>query len=174
MVELVKQNLSENKKIYNKKLMEIRKKIGDKYPIDHVGSTSIPYMYGKNIIDILIGVDNFDDLVKVTNELIEIGYCPGSSIDNPVCRFFANTDEETKSGDIHIHVVIKDTDRYEGFIILRDYLISNPQERREYCKVKKGILKKGINEREDYKKIKAKYVDNLLKRAINWHKNIKK
>lgn len=173
MVKLVKQNLSINKKIYNKKITEIKKKIGNKYIINHVGSTSIPYMYGKNIIDILIGVNTYEDLEKVTKELIGMGYCPGSSINDSKCRFFANTDEETKSGDIHIHVAIKDSDRYREFIILRDYLLNNKVERKNYSNFKKEILKKGNNDREDYKRIKSEYVDELLKRAISWHNNRK-
>ena len=169
MVKLIRQNLSINKKLYNKKVKKIRNKIGNNYKIDHVGSTVLPYMYGKNIIDILIGVDTYDDLVKVTKELIEMGYYPGSSGNDPICRFFANTKEETKSGDIHIHVVIKNTDRYKEFIILKDYLLNNKEERKNYSNFKKKILEQGNEDREDYKKIKSQYVDKLLIRAIYWH-----
>lgn len=165
MVRLVRQNLKENKKLYNKKKKEIINKIGNKYVIDHVGSTSLPYMFGKNIIDILIGVENIDELNKVSNDLISIGYKPGSSKNDPICRFFANTDKETKSGDIHIHVAIKNSDRYKDFIILRDYLLNNKEERKNYSNYKKTLLNNGSKDREDYKQIKSKYVDELLKRA---------
>ena len=138
MVELVRQNKKVNDKLYNGVVKEIRKKIGKTYPINHVGSTALPNMYGKNIIDILIGVEDVDDLNKITQELIDMGYCPGKNISNNVCRFFANTYEETKSGDIHIHVAIKSTERYEGFIILRDYLLENKKERQDYCAESSG------------------------------------
>ena len=170
MVELVRQNKKVNDKLYKNTVREIRNKIGKNYPINHVGSTALPNMYGKNIIDILIGVEDVDDLNKITNELIDMGYCPGKNVSNNVCRFFANTYEETKSGDIHIHVAIKNTERYKGFIILRDYLLENKKERQEYCAMKKKILNLGHNEREDYKKIKADYVTELLNRAMEWSK----
>ncbi len=170
MVELVSQNKKINNKLYNNAVRQIKKKIGNNYPINHVGSTALPNMYGKNIIDILIGVEDVGDLDKVTKELIDIGYCPGKNISNNVCRFFANTDEETKSGDIHIHVAIKSTERYKGFIILRDYLLENKKERQAYCAMKKKILNLGHNEREEYKRIKADYVTELLNRAMEWAK----
>ena len=50
MVDLVKQNFSKNKKLYNQIEKELREKLGKDYPITHVGSTAIPNMYGKNII----------------------------------------------------------------------------------------------------------------------------
>lgn len=170
MVELVRQNKKVNDKLYKNTVKEIRNKIGKDYPINHVGSTALPNMYGKNIIDILIGVEDEDDLNNVTNELIDIGYCPGKNISNNVCRFFANTYEETKSGDIHIHVAIKNTERYKGFIILRDYLLENKKERQAYCTMKKKILNLGHNSREEYKSIKADYVTELLNRAMEWSK----
>ena len=60
MVELVRQNKKVNDKLYKNTVKEIRNKIGKDYPINHVGSTALPNMYGKNIIDILIGVEDED------------------------------------------------------------------------------------------------------------------
>ena len=55
MVELVEQNFDKNKKIYENIEKKLKTKIKIEVPITHVGSTAIPNMYGKNIIDILIG-----------------------------------------------------------------------------------------------------------------------
>ena len=54
MVELVRQNFKTNKKIYNETKHNLRKKLDKSISIEHVGSTAIPNMYGKNIIDIPI------------------------------------------------------------------------------------------------------------------------
>ena len=52
MVELEKQNYLENKKMYKEIESNLKKQLGEFVPIDHVGSTAIPDMCGKNIIDI--------------------------------------------------------------------------------------------------------------------------
>ena len=55
------------------------------------------------------------------------------------------------SGDIHIHLVIMDTERYSEFIILRDYLLHNDEEAKEYSNLKKKIIDEGITDRRVYK-----------------------
>lgn len=165
MVALERQNLKENTKIYNKEVKRIRKVIGGYYPINHVGLTAIPYMIGKNIIDILIGVSNNNEMEDLTIKLKQLGFYPGKKSNGNIYRFFASTEEETKSGDIHIHLVKIDSDRYKDFLILKEYLLKNKNERKAYANLKKEILKSGYNIREDYKTIKSKYVTDLLNRA---------
>ena len=164
MVEIKKQNLKENKKVFNEVSNKIKNIVGDNVFIEHVGSTAIPYMYGKNIIDILIGANDVKEMDKLSKVITSLGFYKGKNFNN-IYRFFANTKEETKSGDIHIHLVIKDSDRFSDFLVLKNYLLNNVEERKNYSNFKKMIVKNGTNERENYKQIKAKYVDELLERA---------
>ena len=165
MVELIRQNKKENEKIYNKILKKLRHGLGKNIPIDHVGSTALPNMYGKNIIDILIGAKDVEELENLTTKIKNLGFFPGKNSSGLIYRFFANREEETKSGDIHIHLVIIDSDRYKDFLTLKNYLLNNKEERKNYSNIKKSILKDGHNFREDYKTIKSEYVNALLKRA---------
>lgn len=55
MIELVRQNFKQNKKIFNNVKKQLPKEFDLGIPIDHVGSTALKNMYGKNIIVILIG-----------------------------------------------------------------------------------------------------------------------
>ena len=164
MVELYRQNYSKNKKIYNRISKELRKEMGNNVIIDHVGSTALPNMYGKNIIDILVGVPNEKDMDKYSDMLKKIGYFEGSH-NSGNYRFFASTQKETKAGDVHIHLVHLNTDRYKDFIILRDYLLINQKEKKAYSDLKKEIIKKGTIIRNDYKNVKSEYVSKLLERA---------
>lgn len=170
MVELKKQNRRENIKIYNNVSKILQDKLGKNVPINHVGSTAIPYMYGKNIVDILIGAQNEIELEKLTESIIELGYFPGKNSKGMTYRFFANKKEETTSGDIHLHLAIIDSNRYKDFLILKKYLLINKIERKNYLELKKKILNDGYSCREDYKSIKSVYVNELLDRA---RKNIK-
>ena len=151
MVELKRQNIKENKKVYKDILIKLREELGNDVTINHVGSTAIPNMYGKNIIDILIGAKNLQNLEDLSDKIKKMGFYPGKN-NSGSYRFFANTEEETKSGDIHIHLSIINSDRYKDFLILKEYLLNNKEEVKNYSNFKKEIIKCESDKREDYKK----------------------
>lgn len=167
MVDLVRQNLKFNKKIYKNIEKQLRKDLSKTISIEHVGSTAIPNMYGKNIIDILIGAKDNEEFKKIKIVLEKNNFI-GSNSKEDIYQFFASTSNETKSGDIHIHLVIKNTQRYLDFIILRDYLLNNKEEVKAYSNFKKSLIKDGIIDRKDYKVKKSLYVISLLERARNF------
>lgn len=171
MVVLEEQNYQDNIKKYNSLVERLKEVLGNNTIIHHVGSTAIPNMIGKNIIDILIGINSEEEMDLFTNKLKEIGFYPGKNSTGYTYRFFASKEEETTSGDIHIHLADTNSDRYKDFIILKEYLLENTEERENYANFKKKIITNGNNIREDYKSIKSKYVTDLLQRA---RKNIKK
>lgn len=165
MVELVKQNFEENKKLYINVEEKLRQKLDKIIPIEQVGSTVIPNMYGKNIIDILIGATDDLQFEQIKDVLEEMGFIASKKSKDNIYQFFASTEEETGSGDVHIHLVIKDTERYSEFIILKQYLLNNPDEAQKYSDFKKEIIKTGVIDRKEYKRIKSEYVTQLLERA---------
>lgn len=161
MVEIIKQNYHENVVKFKKIKKELLKILDNKCIINHVGSTAIPRMSGKNIIDILIGVCSLRELETVSNILLNNGYYIGNSSTRRY-YFLASTKEETKSGDVHLHIAIINEKRYNNFLYLRDYLLDNPSVCREYVKVKRDILLKYGNDRKKYRKIKSNYVKELI------------
>lgn len=173
MVTLVKQNYLENKKLYNEIEKNLREELGASIPITQVGSTAIPNMYGKNIIDILVGAKNSEEFEKIIKILEEKGFVASKKSRDEVYQFFSSTASETGSGDIHIHLVISDTERYLDFIILKEYLIQNKDEAQKYSDFKNEIITKGITDRKEYKAIKSEYVTDLLARAKEWYNSEK-
>ncbi len=97
MVLLVKQDYNENKKIYENVENELRKKISADIPITHVGSTAIPnILYGKNIIDILIGAKDKKQFEYITSILIDDGYVPSQKSKDDIYQFFSSIAGETR------------------------------------------------------------------------------
>ena len=174
MIELVRQNLKSNKAIYKKVEHSLRKELDKSIPIEHVGSTAIPNMYGKNIIDILIGAKDTEEFEYISNVLKNMGYINSDKSKTDIYMFFASTSAETKSGDIHIHLVIIDTERYQSFIILRDYLLERKDEAKDYSNFKKYLVSANILERKEYKNLKSKYVSDLIDRAFKYYNISKK
>lgn len=97
MISLVKQDYNENRKLYESVKDKLRKKISEDIPITHVGSTAIPsVLYGKNIIDILIGAKDkkqFDDIATI---LISDGYVPSQRSKDEIYQFFSSIAGETR------------------------------------------------------------------------------
>ncbi len=167
MVILVKQNYHQNIIKYERIKKELIKLIGNNYAINHVGSTTIPKMVGKNIIDILIGVNKPNELGVIQNILIKNGYYPGNK-KQKYYRFLTSKASETQSGDVHIHLAITSQLRYQEFLILKDYLLENPFVASQYANYKKETILKYGNERKKYRKIKSKYVKQLINDAKDY------
>ena len=165
MVEIVKQNFRKNKEIFKSVKIKLEKYLDKSITIEHVGSTAIPNMYGKNIVDILIGAEDINEFKYIKKVLEKNNFYSSEKSKNNQYQFFASTMNETKNGDIHIHLVIKKTQRYKDFILLRSYLLNNKNKAKEYSDFKKSLIKNNIKDREEYKKIKSEYVSNLIKNA---------
>lgn len=172
MVELKTQNFSENKKLYKKVEDELKALLGKDAVIDHVGSTAIPDMCGKNIIDVLVGAKTEDDFAKF-KQLISKTYFASLNSYNAteIYQFFASKTGETGSGDVHIHLVKMQTERYNDFLYLRDYLLENKDEAKAYANHKKELVSSGITDRKEYRRIKSEYVSKLIERARAYHQS---
>lgn len=149
MIELVRQNFKQNKKIFNNVKKQLQKEFDLGIPIDHVGSTALKNMYGKNIIDILIGAHDKEEFEYIKTVLVNLGYVPSI---------------KSKS-DIHIHLAILDTERYNDFIILRYFLMNNNLEARKNSDFKRKLILNCTIDRKEYKNTKSEYVSKLIRKA---------
>ena len=133
--------------------------------VEHVGSSAVS-IGGKNIIDILIGVSNQDEMLRARDILKENGYFEGhDSRDDRV--FLASSENETGDGDFHIHICPTTSDSYKDFILLRDFLISNPEKSKEYYNKKIEFADKAGFDRQKYKTLKSQYLAQLLSEIKN-------
>lgn len=163
---MVKQDYDKIASIFEHTRNKLCKALGEERDIEHVGSTAVPGLEGKGIIDILVGAKDVLDLDAAENKIIEIGfYASKKGRPSKDRSFLASRAEETKDGDIHIHLVIIDSDCYKDFILLREYLRKNQDEAKSYMAAKHEIIKKANYDRKKYKEHKGTYVDSLLKRA---------
>lgn len=142
----------------------LRNILGDFCVIEHVGSTAVPGIDGKGIIDILIGFDNEEQIKDAVMKLMDNGYFPGRSNSSCINRIFmASSEGDTTLGDIHLHLVMKNSTDFSDFIKVRDFLRQNPEEAKRYSELKYKIAKETGYDREEYKKRKGKFVEAILK-----------
>lgn len=170
MVELKIQDFEYNKEKYLEVEKQLKKLLGSNVKVDHVGSTAIPNMVGKNIIDILVAAKNENEFQIFLEKIKGLGFFASLNSRSEIYQFFASKETETGDGDTHIHLVVKTTERYREFLWLRDYLLENPQEAEDYSNLKKQLIESGITDRKQYRATKSEYVSALIERAKKWHK----
>ena len=141
----------------------MRKLLGSDVLIEHVGSSAVG-IGGKNIVDILIGVESQEAMYVARDILQKNGYFEGHD-SHPDRIFMASSEAETHEGDYHVHICPHASDTCQDFIVLRDYLLANPEEAHAYYAQKCDFAIAAGHDRKKYRALKAEYVSELLKRA---------
>lgn len=161
MVVIVRQNLIKNQRqfaVVKRQLLEL---LGDDVVIEHVGSTAVPGLVGKNIIDVLIGVQASSDVVTVSQRLAQAGWFIGKKCDVEYC-FLASRQEETVAGDVHLHLVLVGSQRYRQFVEIREFLCHNSDWCQRYKQVKCQLARELRADRATYKQLKSQFVEQML------------
>ncbi|MBR2024239.1 MAG: GrpB family protein [Clostridia bacterium] len=132
--------------------------------IDHVGSTSIPTIKAKPIIDIMIVVKDFDEILKYENKLQKNGYYyrPGNLADQ---LLFASGSFYEGTGDMQthfIHVVLENSVSMLTYVNFKNFLIKYPKYAKEYENVKSSLENLPRNE---YIKGKMDFIQRILRIA---------
>lgn len=135
--------------------------------IEHVGSTAIPGLGGKGILDIIIGVPR--DMRATKKELEKAGYEYREKASYPE-RFFFRVDYPHKNGyrRVHIHLVLLNSQDWKEIVGFRDYLLQHPEEVEEYARIKQEGVKKAQGDGESYRQHKQDFIDKILNK-LNDH-----
>ena len=136
--------------------------------IHHVGSTSIPNLKAKPIIDILLVIQSFKDIPKITEILEDYQYENRGQQGIPDRYFFAKGPDNARSH--YLHVVEGHTDTYYNQLYFRDYLINHPEYVQKYNDLKEDLAKKYASERPKYTAGKKEFINNVIKLAKEEYK----
>jgi len=134
--------------------------VSGKVQIIHIGSTAIPRMSGKGIIDILIVVP-VENVAVVSKELAPSGLFLRENAGSSGRIFFS--DKPLGSSDVrfHYHLVAEGTSDHLNPIIFRDYLIAHPETADEYRTLKETLAQNSATSRE-YLEGKAEFIQSIL------------
>lgn len=153
-------------KLFEKEKQRLTSHIKDVL-IEHVGSTAVPNLGGKGIIDIAIAV-NKEKLKSVSEQLQKLGYEFRLSAGTSERLFFRINlhDEEEGTRIYHIHLTYLNSKDWEEMIEFRDYLRSNPEEAKQYAEIKKKAAEKAHEDREKYIKLKEPTINGILTKLL--------
>lgn len=133
--------------------------------IYHIGSTAIPRIHAKPVIDILVEVKQLDRVDGCNSNMNRIGYEAMGENGIANRRFFV------KGGEVrthHVHVFQRGNDEITRHVRFRDYMIAHPQEAHKYSQLKKRLARVFPNEMAEYIEGKNKFIREIDKRAETW------
>jgi GrpB-like predicted nucleotidyltransferase (UPF0157 family) len=135
--------------------------------IEHFGSTAVPGLEAKPIIDILLGVGSIAAAVSDAVPLLEsVGYSFWR--DNPdKLRLFLvkGLPPSSPQRTHHLHVVELGSELWDR-LLFRDYLRAHPEEAGRYAAVKRDLAVRNTVDREAYTAGKGTYISGVMEKAM--------
>ena len=149
---------------YDEEVKSISSLVPEKYitRISHIGSTAIPNIQAKNIVDILLEVPSEKELEPVKNILVENNWLCMSQSTRRISLNKGYTEQGFAEKVFHLHIrVVGDNDE----LYFRDYLRENHNVAKEYEHLKLNLWKKFEHDRDGYTDAKCKFIKRYTKIA---------
>lgn len=129
--------------------------------IEHIGSTSVPGLIAKPIIDILLVVEDAGKEEDYVVDLVSHGYILRiKEPDFENHHMFLGPDT-----DIHLHVFSQGSKEIEKYLLLRNYLRAHQEARELYANTKKTLAKKKWKYVQNYADAKSDVVQQIMDAA---------
>jgi len=172
---------------------ELQTILGELNPdIEHIGSTAVPDLAAKPIIDIAVGLNTVEDLDNVIRPMLQNQYIYYEVYNAamPLRRFFLGLKDKkdrAKFKDIysegdtiphekisshklcHIHVWEFGSSEWIRHIAFRDYLIEHPTVKDQYATLKKQLSKENWRDGNEYNEGKDSFIKVEQSKAVLWY-----
>ena len=133
--------------------------------IEHFGSTAVPNLAAKPVVDLLIGVNSLNHAKEKAIAPLELlGYAYWQDNPDPQRMFFVKGLPPNSPRTHHIHLVEPDSILWER-LLFRDYLRQHSGEANRYAELKYQLAKRFFNDREAYTQSKTEYIRSVMKKA---------
>lgn len=139
--------------------------------IDHVGSSAVPGLDGKPVIDLLVALTNWNERHSAATSLETAGYTREDVDDaSPRC-FFVRQSPGGSVTSIHLHLVPLDSPFGRDMIVFRDSLIGDVELARRYIALKRQLASDHPNDLDGYTAGKSEFVAQVLRDAAGTFSN---
>lgn len=133
---------------------------------EHFGSTAVPGMKAKPVIDMMGIVDDINRIDAFNDKMASLGYDVAGDWGIPGRRLFRKGGEHRTH---HIHFYQSDNPQIERHLIFRDYLRSNPEEAVRYSRFKEDLARR-YEQTSQYSPAKKAFVSEMEQLALAWYK----
>ena len=135
---------------------------GETYLVEHIGSTAVPGLAAKPVIDIMVGAESLAAIERHVQALADHGYVyvPGNEKVLPQRRYF----EKLEGGAhmAHLHGVVSGTPFWVQHLAFRDALRADPELVARYGALKRRLATEHAGDREAYTAAKAPFIRSVL------------
>jgi len=154
--------------MYEQEKARIQDAVGE-YLIDiqHVGSTSIPGLSAKPILDIMPVIRDIALIEHCVQPLAALDYAYAGENGIPGRHYFRKPiDNTTQPSMVHLHVVEKGHDQWAMMLLFREYLRLHPQSAQQYDILKRELAATYGSDRVGYTDAKAAFVKSIIRAAV--------
>jgi GrpB-like predicted nucleotidyltransferase (UPF0157 family) len=139
--------------------------------IHHIGSTSIPGIFAKPIVDILVEATALSEVDSRRGQMETLGYEVMGECGIAGRRYFR---KDNANGDrIHnVHTFVAGTPGALRHLAFRDFLRAHPASARQYSDLKRKLAAAHPNSIEKYMDGKDDFIKDVEQRAIQWQSGL--
>ncbi len=138
--------------------------------IEHVGSTSVPGLAAKPVVDMMPGLSSLDDSRHIVKPLQKLGYqyFPEHETVMPERRYFALPagDKHRVRRRFHLHIVETTSSFWRRHLAFRNYLRAHPDVAGEYAALKRRLAAEYGSDREGYTEAKTEFITHVESLAL--------
>jgi GrpB-like predicted nucleotidyltransferase (UPF0157 family) len=130
--------------------------------IEHIGSTAVPGLAAKAIIDIDVLLYAAADLPEAVTRLATLGYQHRGDLGVPGREAFRPAPNDLPH---HLYVCVPECLEYARHLTFRNHLRTHPEDAHAYERLKRALAVEFRNDREAYNRAKTEFVEAVLRRA---------
>ena len=138
--------------------------------IQHIGSTSVPGLGAKPVIDIMIGVRSLADAdAHCIEAIVDLGYeyVKAFEVELPFRRYFRK-DNSAGARTHQIHLVENENDWWVRHLVFRDYLRTHRESSEAYERLKRELAAQPFETTNDYAEAKTEFITAVEAKAFAW------
>ncbi len=126
--------------------------------VHHIGSTSVPGMFAKPIIDLMPGLRSFDAGFEIGEAMAALGFDVRGEFGIPRRHYFHRE-------DVHVHAYAVGEGQWRDQLDFRDYLRAHEDARNEYADLKRALQQEYRFDPREFSNQKSEFVAQVLERA---------
>jgi GrpB-like predicted nucleotidyltransferase (UPF0157 family) len=140
---------------------------GNVAAIHHIGSTAIPNIYAKPVVDLLVEVRDITEVDGQSSAMQSLGYEVMGEYGIPGRRYFRkDTHEGIRTHNIHAFEA--GSAEVERHLAFRDYMVAHPADAQRYSELKRRLAEEHPQSMDGYMDGKDGFIKEMDRRAAQW------
>jgi GrpB-like predicted nucleotidyltransferase (UPF0157 family) len=140
--------------------------------VQHIGSTSVPGLAAKPIIDIAVDLRTYPLSPEVVSAMEALGYESRGEYGIKGRHYFVKYENGTDEPGVHVHAYSPGNPELDAQILFRDYVRAHPEAAHEYERLKRDLAARYRSQREVYTNNKSNFVMETLEKGRAWRETL--